>query len=81
MQQVGEAKSLATRKAASRSTRSLKVGSGPDALLRVGEGTAAMGRLAVERGDLVRVLPVWQVALLAKDERQLLGEARRRRCG
>ena len=50
-------------------------------LLGVGERAAAVRRLAVERGDLVRVLAVRQVALLAQDDGQLLREARRRRCG
>ena len=41
---------------------------------RVGERAAAMGRLAVERGPLVRVLAVAQVVHLLEDDRQAARE-------
>ena len=48
---------------------------------RVGERPAAVRRLAVERGVLVRVLPVAQVVDLLEDERQVARERVARRPG
>ncbi len=48
---------------------------------RVGEGSAAVGRLAVERGALVRVLAVAQVVDLLEDQGEPVRETCSRRSG
>ena len=56
--------------------RSLNVGSGPWICSASASERDAMRGLAVEGSALLRVLAVGQVALLAQDDAELLGEAR-----
>ncbi len=75
MQQVAPVKSHAMRHAASRSSRSLKVGSGPCSRRAVGDGARSRARIQVQRRSLLWIGAVRQVALLAQHHGQLLRES------